>query len=257
MVAEMFDTMGAMSKGFTLITGASAGIGKACAERFAMEGRHLILVARRADRLEALQKSLSGHGVEIRVRALDVADRPALDTFVDSLEGLTLDAVINNAGLALGTESFDAYDFADIDTMIDVNVKAMMRVAYRTLPFLKRSKGHLVNLGSIAGLETYAGGTVYCSTKHFVHAFTEGLRKDLLGSGVRVTTVAPGRVQTEFSDVRLKGDTAKAKQVYQGYVPLQAEDIADAIWYAVSRPAHVNVELMLVMPTAQAGLSVK
>lgn len=249
--------MDPMSNAFTLITGASAGIGKACAERFAQEGRHLILVARRADRLRELQASLSKHGGEIRTCELDVTDRSALDGFFASLKGVSIDALVNNAGLALGTEPFDAYDFADIDTMIDVNVRAMMRVAYLALPFLKRTKGHLVNLGSIAGIETYGGGTVYCGTKHFVHAFTEGLRKDLLGTGVRVTTVAPGRVETEFSEVRLKGDTAKAKQVYQGYIPLQAADIADAVWYAVSRPAHVNVELMLVMPTAQAGLNVK
>ena len=252
----MSDTMPSMYK-YTLITGASAGIGRAVARRFAKEGRSLILLARRGERLEELRVELQTHAVDIKLLVCNVADTLALQGCLATLRGLHIDAVINNAGLALGTESFDQYDQNDIDTMVDVNVKAMMRVASHMLPFLKTSKGHLVNLGSIAGMETYAGGTVYCATKHFVHAFTEGLRKDLLGTGVRVTTVAPGRVETEFSEVRLKGDIGKAKQVYQGYVPLQAEDIADAIWYAVSRPPHVNVELMLVMPTAQAGLSVK
>lgn len=244
---------------YTLITGASAGIGKATAERCAKEGRNLFLVARRGDRLKELQDSLQKqYGVSVRTKELDVTDTKAVDLFFEEdLQGLTIDALINNAGLALGTEAFDQYNFADIDTMIDVNVRAMMRVAFLTLPLLRASKGHLINLGSIAGIESYAGGTVYCATKHFVHAFTRGLRQDLLGSGVRVTTVAPGRVETEFSDVRLKGNTAAAKKVYEGYVPLQAEDIADAIWYALSRPKHVNMEMMLVMPTDQAGLRVR
>lgn len=245
-------------KPFILITGASAGIGEATARLLASQKRNLILVARRGERLALLKTELEkSHSIEVRTHTLDVTDRFALDTFFRSLGGLQIDVLVNNAGLALGTEPFDQYNFTDVDTMIDVNVRAMMKVAYLALPFLKATKGHLVNLGSIAGIETYAGGTVYCGTKHFVHAFTEGLRKDLQGSGVRVTTVAPGRVETEFSEVRLKGDTSAAKKVYAGYVPLAASDIADAIVYAVTRPPHVNVELMLVMPTAQAGLSVK
>ena len=172
------------------------------------------------------------------------------------IKGKVIDVVVNNAGLALGLEAFDRNDPLDIERMIDVNVKAFLHIAHLSLPLLRASKGHLINLGSIAGTETYSGGTVYCGTKHFVHAFTRGLRKDLLGSGVRVTIIAPGRVETEFSDVRLKGDTSAAKKVYEGYEPLQPEDIADAIWYCVSRPSHVNIEEMLVMPAAQAGISV-
>lgn len=201
-----------------------------------------------------LRQELSG--VDIKIFELDVTDHVAVESMFRDLGDTTIDAVINNAGLALGTESFESYDWNDIRTMVDVNVTAMMKVAYLAIPFLKKTKGHLVNLGSIAGREQYAGGTVYCATKSFVHAFTHGLRLDLLGSGVRVTTVSPGRVETEFSDVRLKGDTQAAKKVYEGYTPLSAEDIADAIEYVLTRPPHVNVEDMLVMPTDQAGLRI-
>ncbi len=242
---------------YTLITGASSGIGEATTRRFAKEGRNLILIARREDRLKKLSSDLQTFGIEVMVRALDVTDAEALENFFASLSAISIDVVVNNAGLALGTEPFDRYDFKDIQTMVDTNITAFMRVAHLSLPFLKKTKGHLFNLGSIAGTETYAGGTVYCATKHFVHAFTKGLRKDLLGSGVRVTTIAPGRVETEFSVVRLKGDDAKAKKVYEGYRPLLPADIADAIWYVASRPKHVNIEEMLIMPTDQAGLVVQ
>lgn len=245
-----------ISTTYTLITGASSGIGEAVARKLASEDRSLILIARRSDRLQALKSELGLTGVGMRLGAFDVTDESALTAFFADLKGISIDTVVNNAGLALGTETFDQYDFADAKRMVDVNITAFMRIAHLALPFLKQSRGHLVNLGSIAGLETYAGGTVYAATKHFVHAFTEGLRKDLMGSGVRVTTIAPGRVDTEFSVVRLKGDKKKADAVYQGYRPLHADDIADAVWYAVSRPAHVNIEQILVMPTDQAGLQV-
>ncbi len=246
-------------KTFTLITGASAGIGHAAAEKFASDGRNLLLIARRFDRLEALKEALEKkYKIEVRIQTLDVTDRKALDSFFTSLKDISIDVVINNAGLALGTEPFDQYDFADVDTMIDVNIRAMARVAQLSIPFLKKTKGHLVNLGSIAGTLTYPGGTIYCSTKHFVHAFSEGLRKDLLGTGVRVTIIAPGRVETEFSEVRYHGkDKEKANAIYREIESLQPADIADAIHYAVSAPKHVNVELLLIMPTAQAGTAVK
>ncbi len=215
------------------------------------------MIARRKGKLQKLSSELSSSTTEVIVGALDLTDHKGLETFFAGLQGKQIDAVINNAGLALGTESFDQYDFNDIQTMIDVNITAFMRIAHLSLPFLRKSKGHLVNLGSIAGKETYAGGTVYCATKHFVHAFSQGLRKDILGSGVRITTIEPGRVETEFSVVRLKGDEAKAKKVYEGYRPLLPSDIADAIWYAVSRPKHVNVDEMLILPTDQAGLAVQ
>ncbi len=242
-------------KGFTLITGASAGIGEATARLFASHGKNLILIARRGERLEKIKKELSA--VDVLLFEKDVTDASAIEAmFRDDLKNISIDCIVNNAGLALGRDSFDQYDFKDIQTMIDVNITAFLKVAHLGLPYLKKTKGHLVNLGSIAGMKSYGGGAVYCGTKFFVHAFTEALRQDLLGTGVRVTTIAPGNVETEFSIVRLKGDRAKADAVYQGFEALKPDDIADAIWYAVSRPPHVNTELMLVMPTDQAGITV-
>lgn len=242
-------------KPYTLITGASAGIGEASARLFAAQGRNLILIARREERLQKLRAELSH--VDVKILAADVTDFPVMEKFfTKDLSGVSIDVVINNAGLALGRDAFDQYDFSDIETMIDVNIKAFLKIAHLGLPFLKKTKGHLINLGSIAGMKSYGGGAVYCGTKHFVHAFTEALRQDLLGSGVRVTTIAPGNVETEFSIVRHKGDKAVADAVYKGFDALKSEDIADAIWYAISRPAHVNTELMLIMPTDQAGITV-
>ncbi len=240
---------------YTLITGASSGIGEATAQLFASKGRNLILLARRTDRLEELRKSLAATKVDIRIHACDVTNDAALQQVFSTLQELSIDVAVNNAGLALGTESFETQDFSDIKQMVNVNILGLMKVAQLSLPFLRKTQGHLINLGSIAGRETYAGGTVYCGTKHFVHAFTQGLRKDLLGSGIHVTTVAPGKVQTEFSLVRLKGDKQKADALYRDYTPLQAQDIAEAIWHAVSSPKHVDLEEILVMPTDQAGIN--
>lgn len=242
-------------KSYTLITGASAGIGEASARLFATHGRNLILIARRGEKLKKLKEELSS--VDVKILAADVTDFPTIEKyFKEDLADVSIDVVINNAGLALGRDPFDQYNFADIQTMVDVNITAFLKIAHLSLPFLKKTKGHLLNLGSIAGMQSYGGGAVYCGTKHFVHAYTEALRHDLLGTGVRVTTIAPGNVETEFSVVRHKGDKAVADAVYKGFTPLKPEDIADAMWYAVSRPAHVNTELMLVMPTDQAGITV-
>lgn len=240
---------------YVLITGASSGIGEATARRFAAEGSSLVLVARRKDRLDALEKELEAFGVDVIVKPLDVTDTGAREALFRELSPLTIRAVINNAGLALGTEALDKADPDDLQTMIDVNVSAFLHVARLSIPHLRTSQGHLVNIGSLAGKEVYAGGSTYCATKYFAHALSEGLRLDLSGSGIRITEIAPGKVETEFSSVRFKGDKARAKNVYEGYIPLHAEDIADAIWYAVSRPAHVNVQYMLIMPTAQASAS--
>ncbi len=245
-----------LMKSYTLITGASAGIGEASARLFAAQGRNLVLIARREERLQKLKAELSN--VDVKILAADVTDAAAMEKFFTTdLAGVSIDVVINNAGLALGRDPFDQYDFADVETMIDVNITAFLKIAHLSLPFLKKTKGHLINLGSIAGMKAYGGGAVYCGTKHFVHAFTEALRQDLLGSGVRVTTIAPGNVETEFSIVRHKGDKAIADAVYEGFEALQPVDIADAMWYAVSRPSHVNTELMQVMPTDQAGITVR
>lgn len=161
--------------------------------------------------------------------------------------------MINNAGLALDKASFEDYDFNDFTGMIDTNIKGFLKVAQLGIPHLKKTKGHIVNLSSIAGLEAYEGGSVYCASKAFVHMISKSLRIDLAGTGIRVTDIAPGAVETDFSNVRFKGDTEKAASVYKGYAPLQPEDIADCIAFAVSRPAHVNIDSMLVMPTAQAS----
>ncbi len=238
---------------YILITGASSGIGWATAAKLAEQKKNLILIARRGGRLEKLAKQLKKHGVEILVKTLDVTDAKALKKVFKECEKVSLDAVINNAGLALGRDPLGAADPHDLQTMIDVNISAFLHVARLSLPHLKKAKGHLINLGSIAGLEVYEGGSTYCASKHFVHALSKGIRQDTLGTGMRVTEIAPGAVETEFSQVRFKGDTQKAKKVYQGYQPLKPEDIADAIWYALSRPAHVNIQHMLVMPTAQAS----
>ena len=242
-----------MSHAYTLITGASSGIGLAVAKVFASKGRNLILIARREERLHEVALEVEKYKVDVRVYPIDITDHKVLEKTFLALEELSIDVVINNAGLAIGKESFEEYAFADVEQMIDVNISAFLKVAHLSIPFLRKTKGHLINLGSIAGIDTYAGGTVYCATKHFVHAFTRGLREDLLGSGIRITTVAPGRVATEFSLVRFKGDTSKADAVYENVRCLQPEDIADAILYAVSCPKHVNIEQMLVMPTDQAG----
>jgi 3-hydroxy acid dehydrogenase/malonic semialdehyde reductase len=176
-----------------------------------------------------------------------------LETFFDAMQSIEIEALINNAGLALGKSSFEAYAWEDFDTMIDINIKAFTRVAQRAIPFLKQTQGHIVNISSIAGIEAYEGGSVYCASKAYVKMISKALRIDLAGTGVRVTDIAPGAVDTEFSTIRFKGDVEKAKTVYQGYMPLSAQDIADTIVFALSRPAHVNIEYMLVMPTAQAS----
>jgi NADP-dependent 3-hydroxy acid dehydrogenase YdfG len=238
----------------TLITGASSGIGEATARVFAEHGHDLILVARRSDRLKELAAKLSKqHGISVSAHALDVTDEKGLIRFFASLEDKNIDVIVNNAGLALGTEPLQDASTEDADAMIAVNISGFLHVIEQSLPFLQKSKGHLVNVGSIAGLDAYRGGTVYCGTKHFVHGASKGLRHDLLGTGVRVTEIAPARVETEFSVVRYKGDAKRAKAVYEGFTPLAPTDIAEAIWFAVSRPKHVTIEHLIIYPTDQAS----
>lgn len=239
---------------YTLITGSSSGIGEATARLFAARGRNLILIARRKERLDAIASELKdAHGIEIITKELDITDQKALHDFFASLKGKSIDAVINNAGLALGTDPLQESKPEDGDTMIAVNISGFLHVIEESLPLLLKSRAHLVNLGSIAGLEAYRGGTVYCGTKHFVHGASKGLRHDLLGTGVRVTEIAPAKVETEFSMVRYKGDKKKANAVYQGYKALDPKDVAEAIWFCVSRAAHVNIEHLVIYPTDQAS----
>jgi NADP-dependent 3-hydroxy acid dehydrogenase YdfG len=238
-----------------LITGASSGFGRACARLFAADGANLVLWARRLDRLERLQEQLrESNGVEVRIDAVDVRDRQCvLDTAADLLEkGRAPDVLVNNAGLASGLDRIHEGDFEDWDRMIDTNVKGLLNVTRAILPaMVERNSGHVVNIGSIAGRVAYPMGNVYNASKFAVKALNDAMNIDLLGTNIRVSTVDPGAANTEFSRVRFHGDAEKADGVYDGFEPLQAEDIADAVRYIVGAPAHVNITDMVIMPTAQ------
>jgi len=239
-----------------LITGATSGIGEACAHLFAQQGYRLVLVARRQNKLETLAKHFTDkYAVEIKTLIADVRDKVVLTAVLEALPDRwkEIDVLINNAGLSQGLEPIDKGDTNDWDTMIDTNVKGLLYVTKIVSNWMiTNKKGHIVNIGSIAGKEVYPNGNVYCATKHAVDALNKGMRMDLLPHGIKVTAIHPGMVETEFSIVRFKGDEERAKKVYDGFEPLLAQDIADAIWFAVSRPAHVNINDMLIMPTAQA-----
>ncbi|MBT2969844.1 MAG: NAD(P)-dependent oxidoreductase [gamma proteobacterium symbiont of Ctena orbiculata] len=236
-----------------LITGASSGFGEACARRFAAEGCDLVLCARRLQRLESLATSLSP-SCRVHLQQLDVTDREAVAAFVDRLpEGFReIDVLVNNAGLALGMEPAHEADLDDWETMVDTNVKGLMRMTRQILPgMVARRRGHIVNIGSTAANWPYPGSNAYGGSKAFVKQFSRGLRADLLGTPVRVTTIEPGLAETEFSLVRLKGDEGKAKGVYSDTHPLSAEDIAETVYWVTSLPSHVNVNVMEVMPVCQ------
>ena len=245
-----------MSK-LAFITGASAGIGKATAVKLAELGYDLILNGRREDRLLNLQKELTQkYSIKIYLSAFDVSDRKAAEMALASLGVVAdqVDVLINNAGLALGAEKVQSASLDDWEVMIDTNIKGLLYLTRFFVPkFIKSGRGHIVNLGSVAGRWVYPGGNVYCATKHAVKAISEGLRMDLLGTPVRVTNIEPGMVETDFSLVRF-GDPAKAKAVYQGMTPLSADDIADCVIWSLSRPPHVNIQEMVVFPTDQAAI---
>lgn len=247
-----------MSK-IACITGASAGIGAATARILAQNGYQLLLAARRVERLKTLALELQeNYGVKVHVFALDVRDRAAVNSAFDQLpaEWKAIDVLINNAGLSQGLDAFHEASLDDWDTMIDTNVKGLLYVSRLVSAWMvARQSGHIVNIGSIAGKETYANGNVYCATKHAVDSLNKAMRIDLLAHGIRVTGIHPGAVETEFSEVRFKGDVARAKKVYEGFEPLLANDVAEAIWFALSRPAHVTINDMVIMPTAQANTS--
>ena len=241
----------------TLITGATAGIGEATAELFAREGYNLILTGRRTDRLEKLAAHLNKkYNVEVATSSFDVRSR---EEVIENLEGLPakwkkVDVLVNNAGLSQGLDPIDKGDMDDWDRMIDTNVKGLLYVTKIVSNWMiTNGHGHIVNLGSIAGKEVYANGNVYCASKHAVDALNKAMRIDLLPHGIKVTAVHPGAVETEFSVVRFKGDEKRAKKVYEGFDALSADDVAETIWFAVSRPAHVNINELIVMPTAQAN----
>lgn len=239
-----------------LITGATSGIGAASADTFAAQGYDLILIARRENLLDTQSQQLTGkYGVKIKKIQADVRDKENINYVLETLpaEWKDVDVLVNNAGLSQGLDPIDKGDTEDWDRMIDTNIKGLLYVTKVVSGWMvERKKGHIINIGSIAGKEVYPNGNVYCATKHAVDALNKGMRVDLLPHGIKVTAINPGMVETEFSIVRFKGDENRAKKVYDGLEPLIAQDIADAIWYVVSRPAHVNINDMLIMPTAQA-----
>ncbi|OIO55037.1 NAD(P)-dependent oxidoreductase [Candidatus Peregrinibacteria bacterium CG1_02_54_53] len=239
-----------------LITGATSGIGKACALLFARNGYNVIITGRRKDRLSVLEKELKKCDVQVLSLCFDVCDRKAVFKNLESLPKAwqSVDVLVNNAGLALGKSPIYEGETKDWDAMIDTNIKGLLYVTRAISPFLlKRKKGHIINIGSIAGKEVYKGGAVYNATKFAVDALTKAMRIDYLEHNIRVTSICPGKTETEFSLVRFKGDAQRAKTVYEGYKPLTAEDIAEAVWFAASRPEHVTINDMLIMPTAEAN----
>jgi serine 3-dehydrogenase len=240
-----------------LLTGASSGIGKACAEAFAGHGCRLLLAARRKDRLDALAVSLRNqHGVEILTMALDVRDRGAVESWIEELpEGWReVDILVNNAGLARGLAPLHEGDVQDWEEMIDTNVKGLLYVTRAVLPgMVQRGRGHIINIGSIAGHEVYPGGSVYCASKHAVTAINRALAVDTLGTGVRVSSVDPGLVETEFSLVRFHGDATRAAGVYDGLEPLRGSDVADAVAFCATRPKNANVREMILTAGSQAS----
>ncbi|UCE24034.1 MAG: SDR family oxidoreductase [Candidatus Zixiibacteriota bacterium] len=239
-----------------LITGASSGIGEACSRRFSKEGARVILAARRLDRLRSLAATLPSDCLPLE---LDVSNRDKVTKTIAGLppEWRDIDVLINNAGLSRGLDRFHEASLDDWEEMIDTNIKGLLYLSRIIAPLMvKRGRGHIINIGSIAGHEVYPRGNVYCATKHAVDAITKGMRLDLVETPVKVSTVDPGLVQTEFSMVRFRGDVDRAKSVYQGYRPLGGDDIADAVFWIASRPDHVQVAEIVIFPSAQASAAV-
>ena len=249
--------MGMLNGKIVFITGATAGIGEACAYDFAREGANLLLCARRIEKLEQIvNKIKNDFGVKVHYFQLDVRDRYAVESEISALpdEWKSIDILVNNAGLARGFSKMDSGDVEAWEEMIDTNVKGLLYISRQVLPLMTaRNSGHVINIGSVAGHEVYPNGNIYCATKFAVHALSKGIRYDLLDKKIKVTTIAPGLVETEFSKVRFSGDKDRAKQVYKGIQPLVAKDISDLILFAATRPEHVNINEIEVTPTAQAS----
>jgi len=249
-----------MSRKIAFITGASAGIGAATAKLLASQQYNLILAARRVTSLKQLSDELTNQfGISTLVVKLDVRNRNEVAETVAAFpaEWQKINVLVNNAGLASGLSSIDEGDIDDWDVMIDTNVKGLLYVTRNVIPLMKNNEsGHIINIGSIAGKEVYTNGNVYCATKHAVDALNKAMRLELAKFPIKVTAIHPGAVETEFSVVRFHGDKQRAEKVYEGFENLVADDIADAIWFAISRPAHVNINELTIMPTAQPVASV-
>lgn len=246
-------------KRIALITGASSGIGEACARKFAEGGYDLILTARSAEKLAELKAELEAEGTKVKTLTFDVRDAEAAETAVDSLEPewRKINVLINNAGLALGLDKEYEGDPDDWNTMIDTNIKGLLTMTRLIVPgMVERNEGHVINIGSVAGDAAYAKGNVYCATKAAVKTITDGLRIDLAETAVRVTNLKPGLVETNFSNVRFHGDNQRADNVYKGITPLTGADIADVAFYAASAPKHVQIAEVLILATHQASGSV-
>lgn len=246
-------------KRIALITGASSGIGEACARKFAEGGYDLILTARRAEKLAELGAELEAEGTKVKTLTFDVRDAEAAETAVDSLEPewRKINVLINNAGLALGLDKEYEGDPDDWNTMIDTNIKGLLTMTRLIVPgMVERNEGHVINIGSVAGDAAYAKGNVYCATKAAVKTITDGLRIDLAETAVRVTNLKPGLVETNFSNVRFHGDNQRADNVYKGITPLTGADIADVAFYAAAAPKHVQIAEVLILATHQASGSV-
>ena len=242
-----------------MITGATSGIGLACARKFAGNGDKLILTGRNAQLLEEIRQELSGQGTEVLTLVFDVRDRKAAEERLNSLpaEWRAIDVLVNNAGLALGLEPEYKGSVEDWETMIDTNIKGLLNMTRLVVPgMVERNSGHIINVGSVAGDAAYAGGNVYCATKSAVKTITDGLRIDVADTAVRVTNLKPGLVETNFSNTRFHGDTGRAATVYKGIKPLTGDDIADVAVYAANAPAHVQIAEVLILATHQASGSV-
>ena len=244
-----------MSK-IILVTGASSGFGKAIATKFAAGGWNVIITGRRKEKLDELAKTLeANYGIKTLSLVFDVQDKKAVFDNLQNLptEWQAINILVNNAGLALGRDSFENANLEDWETMIDTNVKGLLYASKAVLPMLIKEKGHIINIGSTAGKEVYKDGNVYCASKHAVDAISKAQRIDLLQYQIKVTAIHPGAADTEFSVVRFKGDAEKANAVYTGYTPLMAEDIADTVWYVANTPAHVCINDLVITCTAQAN----
>lgn len=246
-------------KKIAFVTGATSGIGKACAVKFAQGGYNLIITARRADKLSEVEAELKELGAEVKALVFDVRDAEACEKAVAQLDEnwSKIDVLINNAGLALGMEKEYQGNLEDWSTMIDTNIKGLLTMTRLIVPGMAaRNEGHIINIGSVAGDAAYAGGNVYCATKAAVKAITDGLRIDVADTALRVTNIKPGMVETNFSNIRFHGDTERAANVYKGITPLTGDDIADVALYAASAPKHVQIAEVLVLATHQASGSV-